>query len=104
LEALAGVEALAVVVVLAVVEALVVVEALAVVEPIADNLPRWSRVSTPEEVALSPPEAVPGVRLMVGLTGGAIPSSAWLSTPSPFASRAAKLALISDRQKVTVLE
>ena len=61
----------------------------------ADNLPKWSRGSTAEEVALANPEAAPGVRLIVGLTDGAIPSSALLSTPSPFASRASKLLLIS---------
>ena len=40
------------------------------------------------------PEAA-GVRFMVGLTDGASPSTALLSTPSPFASRASKLLLIS---------
>ena len=73
----------------------------------ADAPRRWSRGSTPEEVALITPEAAPGVRLMVGLTADASPTSptsALLSTPSPFVSRAAKLALISDRQKLMVLE
>ena len=70
----------------------------------ANALRRWSGGSTPEEVALINPEAAPGLRLMVGRTADASPTSALLSTPSPFASRAAKLALISDRQKVMVLE
>jgi hypothetical protein len=55
-------------------------------------------------VARSAVVAAGTVLVVAGVSPSAIPSSAWLSTPSPFASRVAKLALISERQKLMVVE